>query len=91
MHFTKHIKYMHQDKNTTSKTLICVFTRYSFYLIVDSASLNVMIHYKVARNVPIDLYFLHDASKSMENLITNLTQVTNDIGIYTNFDLKKVI
>lgn len=53
-----------------------------FLFIADSVRCYVMVHYKVARNFPLDLYFLHDPSKSMENLITSLTQLTNDIGIY---------
>lgn len=54
-----------------------------FSLIVDSALRNVMIHYKVAKNFPLDLYFLHNPSMSLENLVTNFTELTNDIGIYT--------
>nr|XP_034309800.1 integrin beta pat-3 isoform X7 [Crassostrea gigas] len=49
-------------------------------LVPNSVRHYVMLHYKVARNFPLDLYFLHDPSKSMENLITSLTQLTNDIA-----------
>nr|XP_034309795.1 integrin beta pat-3 isoform X2 [Crassostrea gigas] len=49
-------------------------------LVPNSVRHYVMLHYKVARNFPLDLYFLHDPSKSMETLITSLTQLTNDIA-----------
>nr|XP_034310720.1 integrin beta pat-3-like isoform X3 [Crassostrea gigas] len=54
--------------------------RIKIRLVPNSVRHYVMLHYKVARNFPLDLYFLHDPSKSMENLITSLTQLTNDIA-----------
>lgn len=58
----------------------------------NSALRNVMIHYKVAKNFPLDLYFLHNPSMSLENLVTNFTEIADDIvneisNLTTNFRL----
>uniref|UniRef100_A0A8W8MC73 Integrin beta n=1 Tax=Magallana gigas TaxID=29159 RepID=A0A8W8MC73_MAGGI len=54
----------------------------------DNALAYVMIHYKIARNFPLDIYFLIDPS--MNNLIASIFELTSDIakeisGLTTDF------
>ncbi|XP_052682753.1 integrin beta-6-like [Crassostrea angulata] len=62
--------------------------RIKIKLIPNNALAYVMIHYKIARNFPLDIYFLIDPS--MNNLIASLFELTSDIakeisGLTTDF------
>nr|XP_022306552.1 integrin beta-3-like [Crassostrea virginica] len=48
--------------------------------LVPNETLKIMVYYKIARNFPLDIYFLHDPSYSMSKLLTSLRRLTSDIA-----------
>lgn len=72
------ILYMHEER----VTIITCFTglNYGCNILSDSQLRNVMVFYKIAKNFPLDLYFLNDPSYTMRQLTSSLNLLANDIG-----------
>lgn len=69
---------MHEER----VTIITCFTglNYGCNILSDSQLRNVTVFYKIAKNFPLDLYFLNDPSYTMRQLTSSLNLLANDIG-----------
>lgn len=67
--------------NFNVRKLLCP---YSILMLAfsDDAEVRLPIYYKIARNFPLDVYFLNDPSYTMRFLIQRLNELANSIGNY---------
>lgn len=63
----------------------------NYYFILDKL-FRWTFKYRVAKNFPVDIYFLVDPSYTMRNLRTQLADLADDIGLYNHLlVIKKIV
>ena len=63
-----------------------MWSSFLILLYLDRRLRDVEIFYKIAKNFPLDLYFLNDPSYTMRSLASSLNSLANDIGKHNSHE-----